>query len=663
MPNLVGLHDPRASRGDLEQTIARMMDAVDLPSFHLQRRAAIAPSFACGNVLTGVEDNLDQPARGEGETWLMIDGELWNTAELQRELERAGHKIRGTGDAYLALAMYERRGLDFVHALNGQWNIALYDSGLSQVILASDRLGSRLLFYAADGPRFVFASEVKGVIAGRDRPTRAGGPGLLQLLSSHGHFGAATWLDGIELLDAGTIVRFDANGTIKKRYARLLFSEGPPHASEDDYAEGFARRLRVATERAMKDHHRLPIAITLSGGLDSRSLALSIDPKHFPIKSLTYGDPDSADVRYAAQLAEAIGLDHHYVEHERPKLEEESAKKLDQILGPSPFGRRGFYGCQIDRIAWRGEGMTNFAGLASPIWHPLYATVMRSVLNGAAGDALTGSHLTPQMLFQPPREKLIEWHRDGVYWQAPELVAKILNPTYYRNYLDTLIPAFDQTFHSIPGDDAMAIASVWDMENRQRRGAFASFVVERYFCTVRAPYLDHELAEFLASIPPLWRFQQRIYKKMLIQHHPKARHVPWAASDLPLTDNTLLDLFRQGSNFVIRRAKKLLPSKKDAPPAWAFRDVVKLIREDPDLGLAIDQWLASDHFPSDVFDARGVQWFMEEFRAGRLSSDATVLHNHLVVIAKAHAWWLGDRVKVMPPEADPASFGVKPTYL
>lgn len=636
------------------------MDAVDLPAYSFTRRTASGQGVAAGNILTGVEDNLDQPARSSARhTWLMLDGELWNVAELTRELHKAGVRMEGKGDASLALAMFELKGLDFLDSLNGNWNLLLHDEANGTTYLASDKIGSRLLFFAKDGSRFTFASEVKGVIAGREVRTRAGGSGLLQLLSSHGHIGSDTWLEGVEVLDPGTLLTFGKGGMLRRRYARLHFNEGGPQASEDDYAEGFARRLRVATERSMKDHARLPIAITLSGGLDSRSIALSIDKKHLPIPSLTFGDADSGDVRFAAELAKVVGTDHHYVEDHRAQLERESAEILDRILGPSPAGRRGFYASQLDRIAWRSEGMTNFVGLASLLWHPLYVRYMRVVLNGACGDALTGSHLAPQLLLQPSRAQVINGLRKGVLWQDPALVQRVLTPEYYRRFEPSLAPAFDRTFGEIDQDEPMAISNVWDMENRQRRGAFASFVIERYFCTVRAPYLDHELAAFLASVPPLWRFQQRVYKRMLVRQHPYARHVPWAYTEAPIHDAPLREFLREATSFGMRQLKARLPLRKDTKPIWAFRDVVKLIREDHDLGLGIDAWIASDQFPSDVFDRDGIRRFMEDFRSGQLGENAVVLHNHLCAIARAHKWWLDGGVVPIPPEADPASFGVE----
>src|SRR6185436_102858 len=168
VPNLVGIHDPTAPADDLARDLSRMMKAVDLPAFHFARRTELDPPIACGNILTGVENNMSQPARDEKRgLWLMLDGELLGAGELSEELEKRGVSVAGKDDAGLALAAYVAFGSSFVDRLNGQWNLVLHHRETKETWLITDRIGSRLLYFAEDGRRFVFANEMKGVIAGR----------------------------------------------------------------------------------------------------------------------------------------------------------------------------------------------------------------------------------------------------------------------------------------------------------------------------------------------------------------------------------------------------------------------------------------------------------------------------------------------------------------
>jgi asparagine synthase (glutamine-hydrolysing) len=662
MPNLVGVIDASQTRERLEAILGRMMDSVDIPAFGYVRRSALAEGVAVGNVLTGVEDNSSQPARAPG-MWLMLDGEILEVEELKRDLVRRGVETTGLDDAGLALAAYRALGDGFLEALGGSWNLVLHDESKRQTVLACDRLGSRVLYFAEDGRRFTFASEVKGVVSGRPGRSVPGGSGMLQLLMSHAHFGAATWIEGIEIVEPGTVLRFGRDDTKRSRWARLRFRETGASESEDDLADALHERLKAATARAMKGSERMPLAITLSGGLDSRALLLSIEKKRLPITSITYGDPDSGDVRYARELAHVVGTRHMYIEEHRPRLEAAAADVLDRVLGPLADGRRGFYGCQVDRIAWRSEGMTNFAGLSSMIWHPVYAKEMRLALNGACGDALTGSHLDPALLVTMSRAALIARMQKSVLWQSRELVEEVLDRRFLARWWDSLGPAFAATFREIASEHPMAISSVWDMENRQRRGAFSSFTIERYFCTVRAPFIDRAVVDLLADVPPMWRFQQRLYKRMIVRSFPEARQVPWAAVDGPITADPLFEIARATTLFAIRQLRARLPAKGTKKRAWDFRDVVRLLREDSELSGSIERWTRSEAFPSSVFDAAGVRRFVERFRRGEGGHPESNLFAHLCVLSRLTGWLCGDRVPRIPPEADPSTFGVVPVAL
>src|SRR3954452_22805273 len=105
----------------------------------------------------------DQPVANEsGDVVAVFNGELYNFRELRRELEAAGHEIRGTGDTPLIPHAYEQWGRGFVKRLEGMFAIALWDRRSERLMLIRDRLGKKPLLYARlpDGS-LAFASETK----------------------------------------------------------------------------------------------------------------------------------------------------------------------------------------------------------------------------------------------------------------------------------------------------------------------------------------------------------------------------------------------------------------------------------------------------------------------------------------------------------------------
>lgn len=658
MPNLVGIIDPKAGREELTADLGRMMEAVDYPSLRFTKRSVIADGLAVGNVLPGFEDNLSQPVHDDTRRiWLMLDGELLDRAGLARDLARKGFDPTGRDDAGLALDAYLAFGDGFHESLNGTWNLVLHDGNLGATFLITDRIGTRLLFFAEDAGRFVFATEVKGVVAGRKAASRPGGFGFLQLMVSAAHVGRHTWVDGIELIDPGTVVRFDARGRHQRRYWRFRFNEGRAEMSERAYAEVFGDLLRQATERTMRLHDRQPIGITLSGGLDSRAVALAIPREHLPIPAITYGGESSPDVRYARQLAEVIGLEHHFIEGLWPGFVKECEAVYAEQLGRKV--QLSYYSAQLERVVWRAEALSMFDGLSSMIWHPLYRKHMRFMLNGAAGDALTGSHLTPRMMLDPTRDELVKAHFADFFFQDRALVQQIVTPNFYRRYESELYDRFAATWEEIDADEPMAVANVWDMENRQRRGAFQSFTMERYFCVCRTPFVDYDLADHLSRVPPRWRFQQRVYKRMLVEQFPGAAHVPWAYTEGRITTSPTFEFAREAFNFVRSRVKAALPSERNKPPRWEFRDNAKMMREDERLHGVVLDFTRSDDFPSEVLSAEGIRRFVQDFAAGG-GVEPGIMFSHLCGLAKCMELFMrGEPIRV-PPLADPASFGVPP---
>src|SRR5438552_1671515 len=117
----------------------------------------------------------DQPVANErGDVVAVFNGELYNFRELRRELEAAGHEIRGTGDSPLIPHAYEQWGAAFAERLEGIFAIALWDRAKERLVLARDRLGKKPLLHARlpDGS-LAFASQPAALLPLPSLPRRA----------------------------------------------------------------------------------------------------------------------------------------------------------------------------------------------------------------------------------------------------------------------------------------------------------------------------------------------------------------------------------------------------------------------------------------------------------------------------------------------------------
>src|SRR5208282_1894855 len=113
--------------------------------------------------LAGGKQPMSNP---EGTIWITFNGEIFNYVELRAGLVNRGWCFTTKSDTEVILRLYEERGEDCVHELNGQWAFAIWDTRQNKLFLSRDRMGVRPLFYACTADRFLFASEIKALFAG-----------------------------------------------------------------------------------------------------------------------------------------------------------------------------------------------------------------------------------------------------------------------------------------------------------------------------------------------------------------------------------------------------------------------------------------------------------------------------------------------------------------
>jgi len=112
-----------------------------------------------------------QPMANEDSSlWVTFNGEIFNYLELTAALAAGGHRFATHCDTEVILHAYEDGGPACVHRFNGQWAFGLWDRPRRRLLLSRDRLGVRPLFYTIAGNRFLFASEIKALLADPEVP-------------------------------------------------------------------------------------------------------------------------------------------------------------------------------------------------------------------------------------------------------------------------------------------------------------------------------------------------------------------------------------------------------------------------------------------------------------------------------------------------------------
>lgn len=250
----------------------------------------------------------------DGNVTLAYNGEVYNFPELRRTLESQGYQFRSNSDAEAVIALYQRHGTSFLEHLRGMFAIALWDSVKQVLVLARDRTGQKPVYYYQDERRLIFASEIKALLCHPDVP-RQMAVDRLPLLLGYGYVPAPlTLFEGINMLLPGHALIYRAGKITTEAYwTPPAFAAGQAGAREADYLDELRATLEEAVRlRLLSD---VPLGAFLSGGLDS-SLIVAYMARHTsePVKTFSIGfagEESFDETRYARQIAELIGTDHH----------------------------------------------------------------------------------------------------------------------------------------------------------------------------------------------------------------------------------------------------------------------------------------------------------------------------------------------------------------
>src|SRR5215510_3756840 len=224
----------------------------------------------------------------DGQVCLVFNGEIYNYKELRSELEQQGHQFRTNSDTEVLLVLYQQNGLDAFAKINGMLACALWDERNRRLVLARDRFGKKPLYYYADQHRFVFASELKSILAD-DAIERRVNPEALHEYLTHGYIASEqSILDGVYKLPPAHLLVVENGRVTCRPYWEFRFAPVSSTPSEAEAVEHLGTLLQQAVDRRLMSE--VPLGAFLSGGLDSSTVvALMARASTQPVKTFAIG--------------------------------------------------------------------------------------------------------------------------------------------------------------------------------------------------------------------------------------------------------------------------------------------------------------------------------------------------------------------------------------
>ena len=484
-----------------------------------------------------------QPLSNEDKTvWVSFNGEIYNHADVRRELEPYGHVYRTRSDTETIVHAYEQWGDECVHRFRGMFAFALWDAPQRRLLLVRDRLGIKPLYWSRTGDTLLFASEIKALLASGLVEAAANEAALPEALSTRYVAGDQTLFRGIRKLLPGHLLVFEDGDVKVRQYWDVPTGRPQSYAALRTRPDDLVARFRALLEesvrlRLMSD---VPLGMFLSGGIDSSAIAaLMARMIDRPLQTFSVAFDERAfnELEYAREVARAIGADAHEV----------------------VINDRDFFGA-LPRLVWHED-----EPIAHPSSVPLYFV-----------SALARQHVTVVLTGEGSDELLAgygKYPRIAWNWRAGTVYERMLPAAARRAVADSVVPrlpgrlgryarrsflAMDRTPESMFLDN---FASIRLAEQRRLlaprlsasvdpRHAYASSMahfdapngnstfldrllyadIKTYLVELlmkqdqmsmatsiesRVPFLDHKLVEFAAALPDRWKLSGWTTKRIL----------------------------------------------------------------------------------------------------------------------------------------------------
>jgi len=486
-----------------------------------------------------------QPLSNEdGTVWIAFNGEIYNFQELNRRFLAKGHSFKTRSDTETIVHLYEELGEACFAELRGMFSIAIWDGRNKRLVLARDRVGKKPMFYAWNGRRLVFGSEIKALFA-------AGGVSRemdLEALSDYFSYqyvpAPKTIYRNVRKLRPGHYLVVDASGIREVPYWDIRFDQ-TRELSESEWCEALLEEYRTAVKlRLVSD---VPLGAFLSGGVDSSSVVALMNDFQRPVTTCSIGFTESNynEAAEAKAFARSLGANHfeQIVQPRAIDLVSKLAWHYDEPFGDSSAVPT-YYVSRLARqhvtVALSGDGGDeNFAGYGRyklTMWEDqlrrrVPAGLRRAVLRPLGklypklgwAPRIFRAKNTLQSLSRP----LVDGYFYGISLCPPEL-----KPLLLGGDVSTALGGYDSAevlryhYERATGNDPLSRIQYVDLKTylvddvltKVDRASMANSL------EVRCPILDHKFMELAAQVPSNLKLRngtgKHIFKRTLEQVLP-----------------------------------------------------------------------------------------------------------------------------------------------
>jgi asparagine synthase (glutamine-hydrolysing) len=316
MCGIVGIYYFDSRRVVATEHLRAMADAIvhrgpDDAGYHVEANVGIGMRRLSIIDVAGGHQPIYTP---DGRYVIVFNGEVYNFKEERAALEKSGHAFTTHTDTEVVLALYAEHGIDFVDRLNGMFGLAIWDRVERELLVVRDRIGIKPVYYYRDDEKFVFASEIKAILAH---------PGIraeldLEGLGAYLRYGFTpppyTLFKAIRKLPPAHWVRLRHGEVVEHEYWRLSYRNKLAQ-DEAELTETLYTLLGDSVRHQMIAD--VPLGAFLSGGFDSSGIVhLMRDIASGPVNTYSIGFGKGFEAYNELEAAGRFAQDYGTVHHE-----------------------------------------------------------------------------------------------------------------------------------------------------------------------------------------------------------------------------------------------------------------------------------------------------------------------------------------------------------
>lgn len=456
-----------------------------------------------------------------GRYTIIFNGEIYNYLKIKEGLNE--YEFKTNGDTEVILASYIKRGEKCLEELAGMFAFSIWDKEKQELFIARDRIGVKPVYYYHSGDLFLFGSEIRSLLNSGFISKKINKEGLYQYLMFQSVPAPLSIVDGISQLKAGCWMKINSSGITEKEYWWTSKSKIDFDFNDEPKVHKEINRLMIQSiERRMVSD--VPVGAFLSGGIDSSIVVgLMAQVSSSPVNTFTMGykEKEFDESDYAQIVASRFKTNHNSIKVSPTSFLDEFESALSSMDIPSGDGVNSYVVSKKIKENNISVALSGIGGDELFCGYPIFTQVSKLMkYQGLFNSSSFVRKLLPASLVKNKKQAQL--------LNLPKLDVRSVYPLYRQIFSEVEIEKLLKSVKSEPkiiSDDhdwsefpllsqiSMAELNGYTQHTLLKDTDQMSMAVA---LEIREPFFDHQLIEFVLSIPDNIKYPT-YPKKLLIE--------------------------------------------------------------------------------------------------------------------------------------------------